>query len=394
VEAKPGHRELDQGESALESQTVVGKRIEVSLSQDEDQFRILAESAPYGISIMAPDLGFEYFNPKFSEIFGYTIKDLPDKRAWFQKAYPDEHYRKKVIAKWKEDSMGERAFREKRPRIFKVRCKDGQDRSIRFTAVTLKDKRQLLTYQDVTEQRKARVALKRSEEKYRNILENIEDGYYEVDLSGNFTFFNDALCNMLGYSRDEMEGVNNRQYTDKETAQEVYKAFSHVYSSGQAVKGFDWQVIRKDGRKRYVETSISLMKDEEDKPIGFRGIVRDVTNHKRMLAELRKSERGFRNLFEQSNDAIIIHVAGKIKDVNQRACEMLGYGKDELLTMEIKDLHPEKNQKESKERVSNAKTGKPLQFETQFLKSDGVPSPDGSSRRTASCGIRAAWSIT
>ena len=72
------------------------------------------------------------------------------------------------------------------------------------------------------------------------------------------------------------------------------------------------------------------------------------------------------------HDAILIHVAGKIRDVNQRACEMLGYDKDEFLAMEIKDLHPQKNHKESKERVSTAKTGKPLQFETQFLKSDGT----------------------
>jgi PAS domain S-box-containing protein len=268
--------------------------------------------------------------------------------------------------------VGEGAIREKRPRVFKVRCKDGRDRSIRFTAVTLEDKRQLLTYQDVTEQTKAEEALKRSEEKYSNILENIEDGYYEVDLAGNFTFFNNALCKILGYARDEMRGMNNRQYTDKETAKKVYESFSQVYSTGRAVKGFDWEVIRKDGRKKYVETSVSLMKDAEDKPIGFRGIVRDVTHRKQMEAALRKSERRFRNLFEQSNDAVIIHVAGKIRDVNQRASELLGYSKEQLLTMEIKDLHPEKNQKESKERVRHAKSGKPLQFETQFLKADGT----------------------
>jgi PAS domain S-box-containing protein len=372
VEAKPGDGELVQGAKKIESQTIVTKRIETSLSESEDKFRILAESAPYGISIMAPDLNFEYLNPKFSEIFGYTLNDLPNKRTWFHKAYPDENYRKKVITLWKKDSVGRRAIPEKKPRVFKVRCKDGRDKSIRFTAVTLKDKRQLLTYQDVTEQTKAEDALRRSEEKNSNILENIEDGYYEVDLAGNFTFFNDALCKILGYSRDEIRGMNNRQYADKETAKKVYEAFKNVYSTGRALKGFDWEVIRKDGRKKYVETSVSLMKDAEDRPTGFRGIVRDVTSRKRMEAALRKSEGRFRNLFEQSNDAIIIHVAGKIRDVNQRACEMLGYSKDELLTMEFEDFQPEKNQKESKRRVSTTKSGKPLQFETQFLKADGT----------------------
>ncbi len=60
--------------------------------------------------------------------------------------------------------------------------------------------------------------MRQSEERYRNILESIEEGYYEVDIAGNLTFFNDSLCNLLGYSRDELMGLNNRRYTDEENA--------------------------------------------------------------------------------------------------------------------------------------------------------------------------------
>ena len=67
--------------------------------------------------------------------------------------------------------------------------------------------------------------LRQSEEKYRTILENMQDGYFEVDLAGNFTFFNDALCRILGYSKEELMGMNYRQYTDKENAK---KSFSSV----------------------------------------------------------------------------------------------------------------------------------------------------------------------
>jgi PAS domain-containing protein len=72
----------------------------------------------------------------------------------------------------------------------------------------------------------AEKALKKSEEKYRTILESIEDGYYEMDVSGNLTFFNDSLCRIIGYSRDELIGMNNRQYMDKETAEKVGHARS------------------------------------------------------------------------------------------------------------------------------------------------------------------------
>jgi PAS domain S-box-containing protein len=123
-------------------------------------------------------------------------------------------------------------------------------------------------------------ALSESEEKYRTILHSIEDGYYEVDLAGNMTFFNDALCKILGYSKDELMGMNNRKFMDQMTSKKVYQTFNTVYRTGKAAKAFDWGTIRKDGARRYLETSVSLMRDSEGHPIGFRGIGRDITERK------------------------------------------------------------------------------------------------------------------
>jgi len=124
-------------------------------------------------------------------------------------------------------------------------------------------------------------ALRESEEKHRSILENIEEGYFEADIVGNSTFFNDSAAKILGYSRDELMGMNNRQYTDEENAKKLYQTFNKVYTTGKTHKGFDWEVIRKDGSKRYIEASVSLRKDSEGQPIGFRSIVRDVSKRKR-----------------------------------------------------------------------------------------------------------------
>jgi PAS domain S-box-containing protein len=129
--------------------------------------------------------------------------------------------------------------------------------------------------------------LKESEEKYRTILQSIEEGYYEVDLAGNLTFFNDSLCRTLGYPKDELIGMNNRQYTDQETAKSVYQTFNRVYNTGQSEKGFAWELIKKGGVKRHVEVSVSLVKNASGKKKGFRGIVRDVTERKRIEEELR-----------------------------------------------------------------------------------------------------------
>jgi PAS domain S-box-containing protein len=123
-------------------------------------------------------------------------------------------------------------------------------------------------------------ALRQSEEKYRIILQSIEDGYYEVDLNGNLIFFNDAMCGILGYRRDELLGLNNRAFMSEETAKRVYETFNHVYGTGQPARALGWETIRKDGTKRYLENSVSLMRDEQGNPVGFRALARDVTERK------------------------------------------------------------------------------------------------------------------
>ena len=159
---------------------------------------------------------------------------------------------------------------------------------------------------DITERKRAEETLRQSEEKYRTILENIEDGYYEVDLPGNFTFFNDPVCQLFGYSKDELMGMNNRRYTDQENSKKLYQTFNKVYKTGEPTKGFDWEIIRKDGTKRYIEASVSLVKNSSGQPIGFRGIVRDITERKQAEENLKESEEKYRLLVEESLQGIVI----------------------------------------------------------------------------------------
>jgi len=126
----------------------------------------------------------------------------------------------------------------------------------------------------------AEKTLRESEEKYRTILHNIEEGYYEVDLAGNVIFFNDSLCKVIGYSKEELMGMNNRQLMTDEMARRIYQTSNEVYRTGNPAKEFDWELIRKDGTKRFLEVSISLMRDSKGQPIGFYGIARDITERK------------------------------------------------------------------------------------------------------------------
>jgi PAS domain S-box-containing protein len=171
---------------------------------------------------------------------------------------------------------------------YRVRKKDGTYNYWWVRGNTVRDEkgnpyRWVGAITDVTGRKRAEEALRESEEQYRTVLDNIEYGYFEVDIAGNFTFFNDSLCRILGYSRDETMGMNNRQYMDKENTQKVYQAFNRAYTTGEPYRSFDWEILRKDGTKRFVESSVSLLRDLKGERIGFRGIVRDITERK--LAE-------------------------------------------------------------------------------------------------------------
>jgi len=134
-------------------------------------------------------------------------------------------------------------------------------------------------------QKQADKALRKNEEKYRSILDNIGDGYYEADLAGNFTFFNDALSRIWGYPKEELMGMNNRVYTDPATARRLYQIHNQVYRTGEPGRLIDYEVIRKDGSRRHVQSSFTLLYDEARTPVGFRGIVRDNTAVKQLEKE-------------------------------------------------------------------------------------------------------------
>ena len=122
-------------------------------------------------------------------------------------------------------------------------------------------------------------------------LECIEDGYFEADLKGDLTFFNESLQKTLGYSADELMIINHRQYMDEANDDKLRKTFNEIYTTGEPVKGSDWKIVRKDGNERYLEVSISLMKSTEGTPVGFRGLARDVTERKIMESQILQSQK-------------------------------------------------------------------------------------------------------
>ncbi len=119
-------------------------------------------------------------------------------------------------------------------------------------------------------------ALKESEERYREILSTIEEGYYEADLVGRITYCNEAACRLFGgYSINELVGMSyKRLYKNPRTA---FEAYNRVFTTGIPERGLILEMVRRDGSNGFAEISISLIKDKSGNVTGFKGIGRDIT---------------------------------------------------------------------------------------------------------------------
>lgn len=220
---------------------------------------------------------------------------------------------------------------------------------------------------DITRYKQTEESIRLKEERYSAILQGIEETYYELDLKGNFTFVNEVLARNLGYTREEMIGMNYRQYRDSVMAKRVQKIYARVYRTGKPFSNFEEEFITKDGRKRFAEVSGELIRDKQGKPVGFRGTSRDITERKQVEAALQQSAERFAALFEHSLDGVFIHdFDGHFIDFNQVALDKLGYDRDELLSLSFASLLDEGQVLQSVQILDELqKTGiqqKPVEF--------------------------------
>ena len=132
---------------------IARRQTEDRLRRNEHRFREVMDVSPYAASLIDPDGRYSFLNRRFTDLFGFTLSDIPAGKEWFRKAVPDEYARKEAIATWQSD-LEQPVKGEARSRTFSVRCKNGEDKVILFRPVELCDGTQFVTYEDVTEERR------------------------------------------------------------------------------------------------------------------------------------------------------------------------------------------------------------------------------------------------
>jgi PAS domain S-box-containing protein len=182
--------------------------------------------------------------------------------------------------------------------------------------------------------------LREQDEKYRLIVENIDEGFFEMDLDGHFTFVNQSVCKILGYSAEEIIGKSNTVCTGPADTELMSRIMQGVLLTGKSDRLSDFRVNRKDGTQVPVELSLYLMKGKEGEPIGLRGMIRDISDKIKAEAEKRKLEK---QLMQAQKMEAIGNLAGGIAhDFNNILMGMQGNASLMLLNMDEDHPHFEK----------------------------------------------------
>lgn len=275
-------QQLQDRTAQLADEAAERKTVVKALEESEERFRIIASISNDGLydwNVLTNEMwGNEEFMRRFVIPAPSEIDD-----NWYNSLHPDD--RDMVVEAFDDASNGQGMNWQLE---YRYQYRDGEYRWLKDNAHFVRDIngtliRVLGAITDIHDHKQTLAALARSEAKYRNILDTIQEAYYENDLEGNLLFFNQAGIDLLGYSPEEMLGMNYRHYTDQATGQKLAAVGQQVIQTGSPVTAFDWRVIRKDGTERFISMSISLERDADGQPTGLHGISRDVT-------ELKKAE--------------------------------------------------------------------------------------------------------
>lgn len=225
-----------------------------------------------------------------------------------------------------------------------------------------------------------------SKERYKAFIENIDDGVYEVDLQGNFTYFNNSLCKVFGYPREDIQGQNFSKFMDEKRARAAFDIFNQIYLTGRGISDLLWETIDKGGNPRSVELSANLIIDSGGEKVGFRGIARDVTERVRAQSALLESELRLQRALEASRFAetryktlldflpyplVVFNLDGTVSYLNPAFTEIFGWSLEELRGRRIPYV-PAEHEEETRESIERLIRDKViLHHESRRLTKDG-----------------------
>lgn len=255
-----------------------------ALYPEKENYRILTEGSPLAIAIIDYKNRYQYLNPKFVEIFGYTLDDIPTVRDWFAKAYPAEAYRREVISYWISD-MKDSTVGESQPRSFRVTCKDGTEKIMHFRFVSLEAGIKMVIYEDITARHQMEEPLQYSARKWHTTYDAIGEAVCLLDLEGRILQCNKTMANLLGRPFSEIVG---QTYGELVQGTSKLPEFCPLLSMKEPPRR---ETMLCPVDSRWHEVSVDPILDSEGNVTGAVYIITDITELKRAEESLLAAQR-------------------------------------------------------------------------------------------------------
>ena len=343
---------------------------EAAIRETESRYRSLIEAMNEGFAETDADYVFTYVNPRFGEILGYVPEEVIGHQI---NEFLDEANRALVSTQIAERRKGGHTHYE-----LEWVAKDGRKvytlispRPVFDSAGRFAGSFGVVT--DITDRKAVEEALRESESKYRELFQNANDAIFlnepsEPGSPGNFVDVNDVACTRLGYSREELLSKGPPDIDSPESAENIPRIMRELEKKGHST--FEVIQIAKDGHRVPVEISSHFFN------LGGRNVLlsiaRDITERKLAGERLRKSEERFRNLFERAGDSVFLHdLTGRFVEVNQSACDTLGYSREELLELTVADIVTDYEPASLDELWRNLMAGGPITVTATHRRKDG-----------------------
>ena len=205
-------------------------------------------------------------------------------------------------------------------------------------------------------------------ERYRSFVENINDACFEFDLEGRLIFCNEAMATIFGYSSEDLMRLPPvDRHVDSDDARRVFAIYRDILAGDLPMKLFEHRIRRADGAVREVEVSVTLIRNADGRPTGFRGTGRDVTERKKMERELAR----YRDFMESVEDACAeFDLRGRCVFCNEAAHRMLGYTRREYMQLRHRERYTSMQEVRMVFNVFNEiyRTGNPAKVYTVSLR--------------------------
>ncbi len=295
--------------------------------ESEDKFRDLAEKSLAGIYLIQDSI-FKYGNPKFAEMFGYTVEEVLNGMGPHDMVSPDDWPLVENNIKKRLSGDAESIHYE-----FKGVKKNGEIIGLEVygSRIIYRGRPAVIgTMLDITKRKRAEELLKRTEEKYRGIFENSIEGIFQITPSGQFTVINPALEKMLGYESSEeltasLKDMKGQLYVKSSSRSEFMRILE---TNGEAL-GYECELFKKDGTTIWVKMNARAIRGVDGAISHFEGTVEDVTEQKKAEDALRRLNEFNSAIIDNAPVAIFtLNQDGVFRSVNPALAAISGLGRE------------------------------------------------------------------